>query len=113
MIVCPVCNHRNPDDAPVCEACGGSLEHFVYRACPSCGALNPAGNVFCHRCFAELAGNAQPMIEPKDIPVRPFVPPESSTKETEQAVREEPSRTWAWSPSSRQAASNPPALPRA
>jgi hypothetical protein len=54
MIVCPACKHRNPEAAPKCEACDGSLEHFVYRVCPSCGVLNPAQNTFCHRCFSEL-----------------------------------------------------------
>ena len=89
MIVCPVCNHRNPDDAAVCQACGGSLERFVYRACPSCGALNPAGNVFCHRCFEDLvAGGVERASEVENVPVQPFVPSEVSAGDREQAVRE-------------------------
>lgn len=56
MIVCPACQHRNPEGAEVCEACGASLEGFAYRVCPKCGALNPAENLFCHRCLERLAG---------------------------------------------------------
>ncbi len=89
MIVCPACNHRNPHDALVCDACGGSLEHFVYRACSSCGALNPAENVFCHRCFDDLVPSiAESIVEASDIPVGPFVPPEPSVTDREEAVRE-------------------------
>ncbi|MBN1401299.1 MAG: zinc ribbon domain-containing protein [Anaerolineae bacterium] len=54
MIVCPVCNHRNRADAQSCASCGAPLTGFVYRACPSCGALNGAEQVFCHRCLTEL-----------------------------------------------------------
>lgn len=56
MIVCPTCQHKNPEDAEVCEVCGESLTDFV--ACPACGALNPAENVFCHRCLERLKGAA-------------------------------------------------------
>ncbi|HHX65794.1 MAG TPA: zinc ribbon domain-containing protein [Chloroflexi bacterium] len=54
MIVCPACEHRNPEGRDTCENCGASLEHFVYRACPNCGALNAAQDVFCRRCLTEL-----------------------------------------------------------
>ncbi|MFH1085084.1 MAG: zinc ribbon domain-containing protein, partial [Chloroflexota bacterium] len=58
MIVCPVCNHRNPDAAPTCAACGAALVQVGYRECPSCEALNPADSLFCSRCLAELAPEA-------------------------------------------------------
>ena len=75
MIVCPACEHRNRVDAQVCEACGGSLEHFAYRACPSCDALNPAENTFCHRCFSQLSPLEEAVSAPsEDIPVTPFAP---------------------------------------
>lgn len=64
MIVCPSCQHRNPEGTAQCLSCGASLERFVYRACPSCGALNPAQNTFCHRCLSELV----PLPESDELP---------------------------------------------
>jgi hypothetical protein len=54
MIVCPSCEHRNPEDRHHCEECGASLEHFVYRACPECGALNQPNDPYCRRCLADM-----------------------------------------------------------
>jgi hypothetical protein len=63
MIVCPVCNHRNREDAQTCASCGAALAGFLYRACPSCGALNSAENVFCHRCLTELTLTVSELLE--------------------------------------------------
>jgi len=76
MIVCPHCNHRNRERAERCEACGGSLAHFAYRSCPSCDALNPAGNVYCHRCFSLLDEELRDSLEGAESPVEPFAPPQ-------------------------------------
>jgi hypothetical protein len=75
MIVCPACQHRNPEQASRCEACGGSLEHFIYRACPACGALNEASSAFCQRCLEPLLPQFQALAgaSEEDL-VRPFVP---------------------------------------
>ena len=83
MIVCPVCSHKNPEGSKLCESCGGSLEHFEYRACSSCGALNPAQNVFCNRCLSELLPSDQEGMAPsdKDIAVAPYEPPIVSPEE--------------------------------
>ena len=54
MIVCPGCQHRNPEDARACQKCGSSLAGFAYRACPRCDALNPPDNSFCNRCLAQI-----------------------------------------------------------
>jgi uncharacterized membrane protein YvbJ len=35
MIVCPTCNHHNPEGAEACAQCGASLAGFAYRACPT------------------------------------------------------------------------------
>lgn len=60
MIVCPACGHHNQEDRTRCEACGASLEHFLYRVCPACGALNAADRTFCLRCLTHLL---QPEVE--------------------------------------------------
>jgi len=77
MIVCPVCQHRNPEGAKTCEACGASLEGFFYRVCPVCGALNPAEAVFCRRCLAELI--------PSEAPEEPLPPTEAEAPSEETA----------------------------
>lgn len=73
MIVCPFCQHKNPEGVSRCEACGRSVEHFVYRACPSCGALNPAQSLFCSRCLTELAPSVE-TEQPTETTVKPFEP---------------------------------------
>lgn len=93
MIVCPSCQHRNPQDAEVCEACGEGLENFVYRACPACEALNPAENIYCHRCLERLRGITpeaaeQPPADEETVTEEEPIPPFLSEKAEE--VEEEP-----------------------
>lgn len=66
MIVCPACSHRNSDEAAQCANCNASLKHFVYRACSACGALNAAGDAFCHRCLSALLPAAAAKIAQAD-----------------------------------------------
>lgn len=78
MIVCPNCNHPNPDGAVQCEACYTPLPATV--SCPSCGATVQADASFCGQCGFNLRAAAQtvaPTIAP-DIPleVPPLIPPE-------------------------------------
>lgn len=73
MIVCPNCNHPNPDGAVQCEACYTPLPATV--TCPSCGATVQADASFCGQCgynlhSAAAAAAAPPTIAP-DIPVVP------------------------------------------
>ena len=77
MIVCPSCEHHNAEGSQTCAACGASLEGFVYRVCPACGALSPAQNTYCHRCLAELVpqGGKQPEFTEQEV--KPFEPAES------------------------------------
>jgi len=82
MIVCPTCQHHNPENAEDCSSCGSSLAGFVHRVCPVCGALNPAQNAFCQRCFGELGSQqdeseAQATVTPYEPPERPVVTRES------------------------------------
>lgn len=80
MIVCPRCQHRNAEGASRCAACGGSLERFLYRACPACGALNEASSAFCQRCLEPLLPQFEALAgapEEGEL-VKPFVPEEES-----------------------------------
>ena len=48
MIVCPNCNHQNPDGARACEACYTPLP--VTASCPNCGAAVQTDAAFCGQC---------------------------------------------------------------
>jgi pSer/pThr/pTyr-binding forkhead associated (FHA) protein/ribosomal protein L40E len=52
MIVCPNCNHQNPDGAVQCEACYTPLPALMI--CPNCGASIQADASFCGQCGFNL-----------------------------------------------------------
>lgn len=52
MIVCPNCNHPNPDGAVQCEACYTPLP--ATTTCPSCGTTVQADAAFCGQCGFNL-----------------------------------------------------------
>ncbi len=52
MIVCPNCNHENPDGATQCEACLTPLP--ATTACFNCGATVQADAAFCGQCGVDL-----------------------------------------------------------
>lgn len=52
MIVCPNCNHQNPDGAVQCEACYTPLPAMT--SCPNCGARVQADASFCGQCGFNL-----------------------------------------------------------
>lgn len=52
MIVCPNCNHQNPDGAVQCEACYTPLPAMT--ACPNCGTTVQADASFCGQCGFNL-----------------------------------------------------------
>ncbi len=56
MIVCPNCNHPNPDGAVQCEACYTPLP--ATSNCPSCGTSVQADAAFCGQCGYNLHSNA-------------------------------------------------------
>lgn len=59
MIVCPHCNHQNPDEAIQCEACYTPLP--TTTNCPNCGAPVQTDATFCGQCGFNLKpemGNA-------------------------------------------------------
>ncbi|MFB2918933.1 FHA domain-containing protein [Aerosakkonema funiforme] len=52
MIVCPNCNHQNPDGAVQCEACYTPLP--ATTNCPNCGATVQTDASFCGQCGFNL-----------------------------------------------------------
>ncbi|MGC1195307.1 MAG: zinc ribbon domain-containing protein, partial [Geitlerinemataceae cyanobacterium] len=56
MIVCPNCDHQNPDGATVCEACYTPLPTMT--ACPDCGASIQLDASFCGQCGSHLEARA-------------------------------------------------------
>jgi hypothetical protein len=85
MIVCPNCNHPNPDGATQCEACFTPLPATVN--CPSCGATVQADASFCGQCGFNLRAAAATVVAappPTEIPLEvpplagfePLIPPQ-------------------------------------
>ncbi len=56
MIVCPNCNHQNPDGANQCEACYTPLP--ATTTCPNCGATVQEDASFCGQCGSILNTSA-------------------------------------------------------
>ncbi|PSB27827.1 FHA domain-containing protein [Stenomitos frigidus] len=90
MIVCPNCNHQNPDGAVQCEACYTPLPATM--SCPNCGTTVQADASFCGQCGYNLrtAASNQPAesvvhsaaapeavpVMPELLPLDPLVPPD-------------------------------------
>lgn len=55
MIVCPNCNHQNPDGAVQCEACYTPLPAMM--ECPNCSASVQSDASFCGQCGFNLKGS--------------------------------------------------------
>ncbi|MBE9011443.1 FHA domain-containing protein [Pseudanabaenaceae cyanobacterium LEGE 13415] len=60
MIVCPNCNHPNPDGAVQCEACYTPLPSTI--ACPNCGSSVQSDASFCGQCGFHLNFVSAPML---------------------------------------------------
>jgi ribosomal protein L40E len=85
MIVCPNCNHQNPDGATQCEACYTPLP--TTTSCPNCGAGVQADATFCGQCGFNLQpGHSHseatpigtvPLPDLPDLPDLPEVPSET------------------------------------
>ncbi|MGG6270298.1 FHA domain-containing protein [Leptolyngbya sp. AN03gr2] len=60
MIVCPNCNHPNPDSAVQCEACYTPLPSTI--ACPNCGSSVQSDASFCGQCGFNLKSVSAPML---------------------------------------------------
>lgn len=82
MIVCPNCNHQNPEGAIQCEACYTPLPQMI--SCPSCGTSVQSDASFCGQCgfnlktMAATSENAEPSAKAAadlDIPDLPLPDP--------------------------------------
>ncbi|MFN6566556.1 FHA domain-containing protein [Dendronalium sp. ChiSLP03b] len=71
MIVCPNCNHPNPNGAVQCEACYTPLP--ATSNCPNCGATVQADAAFCGQCGFNLHSTAAPAAATAVATVAPDV----------------------------------------
>ena len=75
MIVCPNCNHQNPEGATQCESCYTPLP--TTTSCPNCGATVQADASFCGQCGYNLLPtpegeeNQNPDLIPTVVPPLP------------------------------------------
>lgn len=61
MIVCPNCNHQNPDGATLCETCYTPLPVGIHNPdCPNCGAEIPVNATFCGQCGTSINPSPSP-----------------------------------------------------
>ena len=56
MIICPNCNHQNPEGSVQCENCYTELPSTY--PCPNCGALVQTDATFCGQCGFNLQGSS-------------------------------------------------------
>lgn len=108
MIVCPNCNHQNPDGAVQCEACYTPLP--TTTNCPQCGTVVQTDASFCGQCGFKMLNTSSekgeeqtvapataamtPTLQvplPDLIEPEPLVSPDPSPASPPQPVAEEPS----------------------
>ncbi|NET59874.1 MAG: FHA domain-containing protein [Symploca sp. SIO2E6] len=70
MIVCPNCNHQNPEGATQCEACYTPLPETT--TCPNCGATVQADAGFCGQCGFNLKAHASSMAATQTSSANPL-----------------------------------------
>jgi len=89
MIVCPNCNHQNPDSAVQCEACYTPLP--ATTSCPNCGAKVQADASFCGQCGFNLkAVSASQQREAVNVAGAPAIGPQASAAEPVGAAEPDP-----------------------
>ncbi|MEB3281771.1 MAG: FHA domain-containing protein [Lyngbya sp.] len=87
MIVCPNCNHQNPEGATQCEACYTPLP--TTTTCPSCGATVQSDAAFCGQCGYNLQP-ATASLEEEAAAIPTVVSPPSAPVTPEPLVMPEP-----------------------
>ncbi|MGF1540140.1 MAG: FHA domain-containing protein [Pleurocapsa sp.] len=75
MIVCPNCNHQNPEGSLQCENCYTPLP--TSTSCPNCGASVQIDATFCGQCGFNL--QAETLSPPSDFAKPPSVRPTAAT----------------------------------
>jgi transcription elongation factor Elf1 len=90
MIVCPHCNHQNPDEAIQCEACYTPLP--TTTNCPNCGAPVQTDATFCGQCGfnlqPEVASEVDELDEISETIVSAKKAPANKQKEKEKEEEE-------------------------
>jgi len=81
MLICPNCNHSNPEGATQCEACYTNLPQMI--GCPHCGVQIQSDATFCGSCgnsvtalppvVVESAVVSEPKSASVDVPTPPPV----------------------------------------
>ncbi len=94
MIVCPNCNHQNPEGALQCEACYTPLPNMV--SCPNCGASIQSDATFCGQCGYNLRpvslSNEFPPLAPPTVAISsPSFPEAENYREIEPEIIAAPS----------------------
>lgn len=81
MIVCPNCNHLNPEGAQACEACYTPLP--ATTSCPNCGAPVQTDARFCGQCGYDLSADLATVAEgvPLDLGELPPTQPNLAVPE--------------------------------
>ena len=62
MLICPNCNHSNPEGATQCEACYTALPQMIH--CPHCDATIQTDATFCGSCGNSVTAQA-PVTSPE------------------------------------------------
>ena len=100
MIVCPNCNHPNPEGAQACEACYTPLP--ATTSCPNCGTSVQTDSIFCGQCGFDLRSSAATAVSRLDIDIPPtfaeFAPPEPLVESEQSLVESEHSTSSLSSP---------------
>ena len=81
MIVCPNCNHENPQGAALCETCYTPLSGT--SQCPNCGATVQTNATFCGQCGLNLDPDNHEVETPKNQELKIQEEPTFSLSEME------------------------------
>ncbi|MDV2999962.1 MAG: hypothetical protein N5P05_001568 [Chroococcopsis gigantea SAG 12.99] len=73
MIICPNCEHINPDSASQCENCFTALPQMTL--CPHCHAPVQSDATFCGNCGESLSQQLPAAVSPPIPEVPPVAPP--------------------------------------
>jgi predicted component of type VI protein secretion system len=68
MVVCPNCNHENPEGATLCETCYAPLP--LNAKCPNCGYSILSNSTFCGQCGFNLPEQNNPLENAQETIVR-------------------------------------------
>lgn len=68
MIICPDCQHQNPESATYCEACDAPLP--TTTSCLNCGVSAQANARFCGHCGFKFEQAASVLRGPGETPGR-------------------------------------------